>query len=81
MPEDRPVQGVVVSLPLQRAFVSQDMAVLVYQRVHHDLLGVAGDSDQGATISDKAGTVAIWNGRVQSHDDRCVSRVVPPKPP
>ena len=71
----------MISLPRQRAFVSQDMAVLVYECVNHHLLCIAGDADQGATITDVAHTVAIFDGRMEANDDWCVSREVPPQPP
>ena len=71
----------MVSLPRQRAFVSEDMAVLVYECVNHHLLGVTGDADQGATITDQAGTVTVFQRGMKANDDWCVSRVVPPQPP
>lgn len=52
----------MISLPRQRAFVSKDMAVLVYEGVNHHLFRVAGDANQGATITDEARTVAIFQG-------------------
>ena len=71
----------MVSLPRQRAFVSQDMAVLVYEGVNHHLLCIAGDADQGATITYEARTVAIFQSCMEANDNGCVSREVPPQPP